>query len=634
MSNDRFDDVERELDEQIDMALVEREHYVDNDAADEELNEREEQSGEHEADADDGVQNDVEASSVETGEAPANDTSLAVPESAELAERGEEAIAIPDTAPVPVKENKKRERGAKKQKKRERGAKKQAKRTLGVKKGLSTAAKIWIAVMSILVVFAAAAAVMYFSSGANKQVYVAGVAELDQGEYMYNEGDSSYGEVSSDNMQTEYLSDTKTINKILVREGDEVKKGDLIMTYDTTLDAIEVDKKDLEVTEMELELINLKKQLAEINSMKPSNPNAGKPKPEKVEKPTGEVVLTYRSMGGTGTKEDPFIFTLAGSRIPCDDEFLSVLFDESDSVWVVFENRTANMTGGRVNEAWGVNFTRSEGGGTSFDFFDASQYIDRDEEPEEDPGSGFTAAEIAQMRAETQKSITDKDLEIRMKKNEVAKLRLELSGGEVYSELDGVVTEMNDVSKAKDTGSPLIKIASGSGMYVRGTISELMLDNVSIGDKVTVSSYETGMQYEGTIENIIDMPEPDEGYYGEGAQASRYPVTVYVDEQSAFNPGEYVSINLRSSQQKAIYIESMFVFQQNGLNYVYIEGKDGLLEQRRVTVGGTLYGYLTMIESGLSRDDHIAFPYGNNVRVGAKVEECSMNDFYNHLYGY
>ena len=647
MRNKRFSDIERELDDEVKERLAERERYAAAD--DEEPDEANDTEPTEDAPA---AGDSVEESADEVeyvwdgelvgGEDSGYDwtyqqteygteyeTSLAVPESAELAERGETAPAVSaSAAPASAAEGKKSRRAGREKKK------KQPKRTLGVKKGLSTAAKIWIAAASVLVVVGAAAAIMYFSSGANKQVYVTSVAELDQGEYMFNEGDTSSGEVSSDNVQAEYLSETKTINQILVHEGDEVKKGDLIMTYDTTLDTLEVEKKALEVTQMELELVNLKDRLTEINNMKPSDPDAGKPKPTKPENPTGEVVLTYRRMGGTGTREDPFIFILAGTRIPCDEEFLEVIFAESDSVWVVFENRTADMTGGRVNNAWGVNYTRSETVGASFDFFDASEYIYTEEEEEVDMGSGYTAEEIAQMRAETQKEITDKDLEIRIKKNEVEQMRLELSGGEVYSRIDGVVTELHDALEAMDTGAPIIKIASGSGMYIRGSISELMLDNVSVGDTVTVSSYETGMQYDGTVESIIDMPEDDSGFFSEGASASRYPMTVYVEDQTAFNPGEYVSISLRSSQQKSIYLDSMYVFRQNGLNYVYVEGKDGLLEQRRVSVGGTMYGYLTIIDSGLSRDDYVAFPYGNNVRVGAKVEECGMNDFYNHLYGY
>ena len=50
-------------------------------------------------------------------------------------------------------------------------------------------------------------------------------------------GDSreSYGPVTTDRIQTVYLSDTQTVSEILVKKDQQVKKGDLLMRFDTTL---------------------------------------------------------------------------------------------------------------------------------------------------------------------------------------------------------------------------------------------------------------------------------------------------------------------------------------------------------------------------------------------------------------
>ena len=64
----------------------------------------------------------------------------------------------------------------------------------------------------------------------------------------------SYGPVSTEKIQTVYLSDTQTVSEILVEEGQEVKKGDLLMSFDTSLSQLEVERKDLEIQKLQLDL--------------------------------------------------------------------------------------------------------------------------------------------------------------------------------------------------------------------------------------------------------------------------------------------------------------------------------------------------------------------------------------------
>lgn len=90
-------------------------------------------------------------------------------------------------------------------------------------------------------------------------------------------GDSqeSYGPVRSDNIQTVMLSDTQTVTEINVKVGDTVKKDDVLMSYDSTLSDLALEKKRLKVEQLKLQLQQEKDRLAEINNLQPYTPQQG-----------------------------------------------------------------------------------------------------------------------------------------------------------------------------------------------------------------------------------------------------------------------------------------------------------------------------------------------------------------------
>lgn len=74
-------------------------------------------------------------------------------------------------------------------------------------------------------------------------------------------GSEMGGSVSADQVQTVYISDTQTVTEVFVKEGQQVKAGDPLIAYDTTLTDIEVTRKDLEIQKQKIELENLQKQV-------------------------------------------------------------------------------------------------------------------------------------------------------------------------------------------------------------------------------------------------------------------------------------------------------------------------------------------------------------------------------------
>ncbi len=91
--------------------------------------------------------------------------------------------------------------------------------------------------------------------------------------------------VTTDKVQTIYLSETQTVTKIHVQQDQQVKKGDLLISYDTTLSDLALERKDLDVQQKEITLDNARTELDRLYAMKPmvvTPPPETKPDPEKI----------------------------------------------------------------------------------------------------------------------------------------------------------------------------------------------------------------------------------------------------------------------------------------------------------------------------------------------------------------
>lgn len=276
----------------------------------------------------------------------------------------------------------------------------------------------------------------------------------------------------------------------------------------------------------------------------------------------------------------------------------------------------------------------------SFTFFDASMNEDfsipveptvpTEPEPEIDYiGSGYTYTQIQAMKEEQLQKIKDLELKLKLADAELKIMQKELSDGNIYAEQDGKVISVLTEEEAKLNSQPIIKVTGGGGYYIDASISELERSGMKVGMEVTVSDWNTGMTYTGTVVSVGDMPSSSSSYNGmNNPNASSYPFRVFVDESADLQAGNYVSVQYSTGEQTGIYLEKAFLRSDNGRSYVYVLGENGLLEQRTVQVGRNLNGYYVEILDGLTEDDMVAFPYGKNVKAGAPAEEGDYSDLY------
>lgn len=591
--------------------------------------------------------------------------------------------------------------------------------------------KIIITVTAVVLVVAIGLGVWFgVSRGRSEPVKVFAFNSVGMTEY-WGDSQESYGPVSTDKIQTVFLSSTQTVTEMKVAQGDEVKKGDVLMTFDTTLSDLQLERKRLEVEKLKLDLETAQKKLKDIQNMKPmsivtpddsddsEDDDSGKgvklsgsyqlstnsdydgsmaekalicwlntaaavdngileaarqkaeeyqnknyvpdpteePTVETTEETTETTTETTESPsekpsetpnppenpgeGSSGENpggEDGENSSASAAENPDEKPTITV-----SDYYMVFKVTEGNMSLGNRLTWQGLHIYR-QGGGFVFKFFDASVVPDHSiitDDPDStdptdpdmpDPGSGYTAAQLAQMRAEQEKTIKETKFKIKMAEADYKIMQTEMSDGNVYAEFDGKVVSVLSEDEAKTQNQPVIKVSGGGGFYIQGSVSELEKDKMQIGQEVTVNDWNTGMTYTGKIVSMGDFPTNSDGWNGSGnPNVSYYPFTVFVDETADLQAGQYVSIQYSSAEsENGIYLENPFIRTENGQSYVYVQGAGGKLEKRFVTTGKALWGSYTEIRSGLTVDDLIAFPYGKNLKEGAPTVESDVSDLYSY----
>ena len=113
-------------------------------------------------------------------------------------------------------------------------------------------------------------------------------------------------------------------------------------------------------------------------------------------------------------------------------------------------------------------------------------------------------------------------------------------------------------------------------------------------------------------------------------EQSYYPFTAVIQEGEGFKANEMVSIELpaEGGEITGIFVSREYIRSQNGEEFVYKVGENQRLKKQKITTGRTFYGSTVEIKDGVTQEDWLAFPYGKNVREGAKIRESSIEELY------
>ena len=508
-------------------------------------------------------------------------------------------------------------------------------------------------------------------------------------------GDTSNtsGMVTTDKLQKIYISQSQTVKKVWVKEGDTVKKGTVLVSYDSTLTQATVERakidydrqaENLEVMKNGLELLKKAKNKetleAELTGYQKQRDDIIK----KIynDKGLDETITSTHVLPSTdpntvsnGTEKAPYYYQWI-SNIPLTQEDLIGMFTKNGKsgdvpLFVVLVYRTDDKVGGLVERCWGLKLTavtKTEGADPnapstsaakktiasvsmepadlapyqdkSLDYGDKKEEISKLDKKiaqiQELLESSMTQLEINKAILEKAQAVKEQEVNLKVAKLKLDKKLAELGDGNVYAEFDGTVKAVRDPDEAYNNSEAVVELSGGGGYYVTGTLSEMDLGSVQVGDSVSISSWMTGAACEGTIVSIDDYPTSNGNNWGDGnSNVSYYPFKVFVTEDANLQPNDYVDIQYQkvSAQQQAgssLYLQSMFIREDNGKSYVMARGEDGRLEQRWVQTGRDLWGSYTQIRGGLTIDDYVAFPYGRDVVEGAHTQEATTDQLYNY----
>ena len=363
---------------------------------------------------------------------------------------------------------------------------------------------------------------------------------------------------------------------------------------------------------------------------------------------------------GSGTKDDPYVYlcSSAKEKVTVMGSFFNKLagysadgtkvvhqggywyqleFHQNDTI-SDYEDRKSSCTGyylinGSLLEKPVYEFVEME-----FTLADADKYDENpDDGGDDNPGGNDEPTGTPVSRADA----------IKYQKSKIASLKLDLQESDIKisqlekkankklitAKLDGTVTYVGDSGSGETTdGKALIKIKSSDGFYVVGSVSELMLDDFKEGTKLNCTSYTSG-SFEADVMDVSEYPVTGNSFYGSSnPNVSYYAFTAVVSDKTLqLEDQDWVTVNYEASAAENIMvIQKAFVRNDNNKNYVY-KDDNGILKKQEISVGAAVdSGYSVIVKGGLSEDDLIAFPYGKDVKEGAKTKEVTLDQMYGY----
>lgn len=330
-----------------------------------------------------------------------------------------------------------------------------------------------------------------------------------------------------------------------------------------------------------------------------------------------------------GTKQNPYVFKLSENqgfvygKLFLDNANLNqyLRFDvytndgEIDSSWLVRCDKFTTKQSMNEGDMYSViSHTKEE-----------QKYVEVEQKPSQDISSGYTEIELAKAIRDKKQELKTLDLDLRKAKLSLSENKALLNDGIVRAKRSGIVRNIKDLSNPIQDGSAFLEVATGQGTYIKGSISELMLNQIKVGDTISAYCWTSGETFDAKIQSIDTVPSSNSNYNGSGnPNVSYYGFEAYAKDALKIQAGEYLELtfNLSSDTTSSIWLSKAYV-KQEGNKYYVLKDVHGKLKKQYVTVGKIVWGDTMEIKDGLSDTDYIAFAYSKNAKEGVKTQKSS-----------
>ena len=359
-----------------------------------------------------------------------------------------------------------------------------------------------------------------------------------------------------------------------------------------------------------------------------SSTNAYDPK-DVVEYYSDKQQIPNKEIFLAGTKQNPYVFKLSEKqgfvygKLFLDNANLNqyLRFDvythdgEIDSSWLVRCDKFTTKQSMNEGDMYSViSHTKEE-----------QKYVEVEQKPSQDISSGYTEIELAKAIRDKKQELKTLDLDLRKAKLSLSENKALLNDGIVRAKRSGIVRNIKDLSNPIQDSSAFLEVATGQGTYIKGSISELMLNQIKVGDTISAYCWTSGETFDAKIQSIDTVPSSNSNYNGSGnPNVSYYGFEAYAKDASKIQAGEYLELtfNLSSDTTSSIWLSKAYV-KQEGNKYYVLKDVHGKLKKQYVTVGKIVWGDTMEIKDGLSDTDYIAFAYSKNAKEGVKTQKSS-----------
>ena len=330
-----------------------------------------------------------------------------------------------------------------------------------------------------------------------------------------------------------------------------------------------------------------------------------------------------------GTKQNPYVFNLSEAqgfvygKLFLDNANLNqyLRFDvytndgDLSSSWLVRCDKFAAKQSMNEGDMYSViSHTKEE-----------QKYVEVEQKPSQDIPPGYTEIELAKAIRDKKQELKTLDLDLRKAQLSLSENKALLNDGVIRAKRNGVVRNVKKASDSLQDGNTFLEVAGGQGAYIKGNISELMLDQVKVGDTISAYCWTNGETFDAKIQSIDTVPSSSSNYNGSGnPNVSYYGFEAYAKDASKIQAGEYLELTFNSNTDttSSIWLSKAYV-KQEGNKYYVLKDVRGKLKKQYVTVGKIVWGDTMEIKDGLSDTDYIVFAYSKNAKEGVKAQKSS-----------